>query len=191
MVSENSDSRNHPGTLTTNHKPLTNNQGAFVEHQQGGPVGPARADFENRDADSGPGSGPGSALAEVVARGMAAQGVADASASHPKLLALLVAGITPAELVGAATYAASKGRGFAYAMARAEGQRRDSANLASLPDAPPTTDPESRAAIEADGLRLGLGAWQQLDREGRMVPWAEYAAKVRSVRVRQADGVAA
>lgn len=185
-------SRNNPDvTQATSHKPIAINQGAFVEHQQGGPVGPARADFENRDADSGPGSGPGSALAEVVVRGMAAQGVADASASHPKLLALLVAGITPAELVDAATYAASKGRGFAYAMARAEGQRRDSASLASLPAASPATDPESRAAIEADGLRFGVGAWQQLDTTGRMVPWAEYAARVRAVRVRQADGVAA
>ena len=189
MVSENSDSRNHGGTLTTNHKPLTNNQGAFVEHQQGGPGGPTHADFEDRN--QGPGSGPGSALAEVVARGMAAKGLADVSASHPKLLALLNAGMAPAELVDAATYAASKGHGFAYAMARAEGQRRDSAALASLPAAAPTVDPESRSAIEADGLRLGLGAWQQVDQTGRTVLWADYAAKVRAVRVRRSDGVPA
>lgn len=183
-------SRNNPDvTLATSHKPLSINQGAFVEHQQGGPDGPTRADFENRD--SGSGSGPGSALAEVVARGMAAKGLADVSASHPKLLALLNAGITPAELVDAATYAASKGHGFAYAMARAEGQRRDSAALASLPAAAPTADPESRSAIEADGLRLGLGAWQQVDQTGRTVLWADYAARVRAHRVRRAEGVAA
>lgn len=185
-------SRNNPDvTQATSHKPIAINQGAFVEHQQGGPGGPTHADFENRESGPGSGSGPGSALAEVVARGMAAKGLGDASASHPKLQALLGAGITPAELLDAASYAASRGHGFAYAMARAEGQRRDAAALAALPPAIAAVDPDSRSAIEADGLRLGLGEWRQVDRAGNTVLWADYAARVRKHRALLSEGVPA
>jgi uncharacterized protein YdaU (DUF1376 family) len=176
MVSENSDLRNHPGTLTTNQEPLTINQGGFVEHQQGGPVGPTRAGFEKPDAGAGPGA--------EAAAAMVAAGVADASATHPKLLALLAAGLTVAELQAAAVYAVGKGAGFAYALARAEGQRRDAVALASLPDAPAlgAADPDSRAAIEADAVRLGVPAWQQVDAQGRTVSWQQWADTVRRAR---------
>lgn len=56
------------------------------------------------------------------------------SPSHPKLLALLDAGITDDELADAAADAVSKGKPFAYALATAEGRRRDSAT-APLPQA--------------------------------------------------------
>jgi hypothetical protein len=57
------------------------------------------------------------------------------SPSHPKLLALLEAGITDDELADAAAEAVGKGKPFAYALATAEGRRRDAAT-ASLPTAP-------------------------------------------------------
>lgn len=47
------------------------------------------------------------------------------SPSHPKLLALLEAGITDDELADAAADAVAKGKPFAYALATAEGRRRD------------------------------------------------------------------
>lgn len=177
-------SRNNPDvTQATSHKPIAiKNQGAHVEHQQGGPVGPARADFEDLEPDAGPGS--------AAAAAMVAAGLAGVSASHPRLLALLAAGLSVAELADAARAAVAGGKGFPWALAKAEGQRRDAAQLADLPDAAPAVDPDSRAAIEADGLRFGLGLWQQLDGQGKAVTWASYAARVRAARAER-SGVAA
>lgn len=174
MVSENGDSSNHPGTLTTNHKPLTNNQGAFVEHQQGGPVGPARAGFESEDRNAGAGS-----VAQQVADAMRSAGLQDVSATNPKLRALLAAGLTPAELLDAAQVAVAKGHGFAWAMSRAEGQRRDAAALAALPAAPTVAavDPDSRAGIEASAVALGVPGWDQTTEQ-----WPQFAARVRKAR---------
>lgn len=155
-------------------------QGASVKIEQGGPVGPARAGSEI--PNPGPGSGSPVGLGAEAAAAMASVGMVDASATHPKLLALLAAGLLVPELVEAARAAVKAGKGFPWALSRAEGQRRDAAKVAALPDAAPAVDPDSRAAIEADGERFGLGRWQQLGEGGRMVPFAEYAASVRSAR---------
>jgi uncharacterized protein YdaU (DUF1376 family) len=155
------------------------NQGATVVDQHGGPVGPARAGSENPDA------GPGSGAAACAA--MRQAGLADASATHPKLLALLAAGMTVAELEDAARVAAEGGKGFPWALARAEGQRRDAASVGVLPDAAPAVDPDSRVAVEADGVRFGLGRWEPVGDGGRSVPWSEYLGRVRLARERNAE----
>ena len=178
-----------PATATqtpdTRHQ-TPNNQGEYVEHQQGGPVGPARAGFEK--SGSGPGSGPGSGagpggLPGEAAGAMEAAGLPDVSATHPKLLALLAAGVSVAELRAAAVYAHARGAGFAYALARAEGQRRDAAAMAALPDAPPAAglDPDSQAAVQAEAERLGLGRWEpgNVDARGQHETWAVFKARVR------------
>lgn len=59
--------------------------------------------------------------------------IVDVSPSHPKLIALLDAGLTDDEIVHAGHDAKAKGKGFSYALAIAEGRRRDAANVASLP----------------------------------------------------------
>lgn len=160
--------------LTTNQEPITKYQGALVEHQQGGPVGPARAGFESEDRNAGPGS-----VAQQVAEAMRCAGLADVSATNPKLRALLAAGLTPAELLDAAQVAVAKGHGFAWAMSRAEGQRRDAAALAALPAAPTVAavDPDSRAGIEASAVALGLHGWDQAVEQ-----WPQFAARVRKAR---------
>lgn len=83
-----------------------------------------------------------SASAEIARTGagdackaMRKAGMADVSPSHPTLLALLAGGITVAELVGAATDAVAKRKGFAYALAVAEGRRRDASAVGQLPEA--------------------------------------------------------
>ena len=58
---------------------------------------------------------------------MRAAGMQDVNPSHPKLTALLAAGITQEELQTAAADAVGRGKGFAYALAAAEGRRRDAA----------------------------------------------------------------
>ena len=75
---------------------------------------------------------PGKACMAMKAVGMAA-----VNPSSPVLVALLDAGITLPELVGAATDAVEKGKGFAYALATAEGRRRDAAAMVPLPKTPP------------------------------------------------------
>ena len=64
---------------------------------------------------------------------MKAAGMAGVNPSNPKLTALLAAGITVPELVAAAADAVAKGKPFAYALASAEGRRRDAAT-APLPN---------------------------------------------------------
>lgn len=80
-------------------------------------------------ATSGPSSGD-------ACKAMRAAGLADANPSHPRLGALLKAGITFDELVSAAQSAVASGKGFAYALATAEGRRRDAATAPLPPPAP-------------------------------------------------------
>lgn len=56
-------------------------------------------------------------------------GISGVSPGHPKLLALLAAGVTDEELTHAAQSAVSKGKGFAYAMGALEAQRREAAAM--------------------------------------------------------------
>ena len=64
---------------------------------------------------------------------MRAAGLAETNPSHPKLLALLQAGITVEELADAARVAVASSKPFAYALATAEGRRRDAAKVTPLP----------------------------------------------------------
>jgi len=63
-------------------------------------------------------------------------GVIDVNPQHPKLLALLAAGLTEDEIVAAGIEARSRGKGFAYTLATAEGRRRDAANVRPMPSKP-------------------------------------------------------
>lgn len=157
----------HRAPVPRHQTPDTNLSSELSGHQQrggppGGPDGPARA--------------------LVAAQAMQGTGLTGVSATHPRLTALLDAGITVDELADAARVAVRGGRGFPWALARAEGQRRDAAAVGALPAAAPAVDPDSRTAIEADGERFGIGRWEQVDAAGRAVPWAAYAAQVKARR---------
>ena len=69
----------------------------------------------------------------LVCKVMKQAGLADVNPSHPKLAALLAAGVTAAELVDAARSAVGAGKSFAYALATAEGRRRDAEKVTPLP----------------------------------------------------------
>lgn len=62
--------------------------------------------------------------------------ITDANPQHPKLIALLNAGLTDDEIISAGHEACSKGKGFSYALAVAEGRRRDADNIKPLPSKP-------------------------------------------------------
>lgn len=69
-------------------------------------------------------------LAAQITFAMKRAGVNDLNPSHPKLLALIAAGTTVDEFVEAASKSVASGKGFAYALAIVEGQRKEAAALA-------------------------------------------------------------
>lgn len=77
-----------------------------------------------------------------VCLAMRQSGIPDCNPGHPELLALLAAGATVAEFVGAAVSASGRGKGFAYAIGTLKRQRTDAALAAQglhrgpMPDAP-------------------------------------------------------
>jgi len=68
---------------------------------------------------------------------MRAAGIQGVNPSHPKLLALLAAGITSNEIGEVAREERAKGKGMAWVLAVAEGRRREAANVATLPRGSP------------------------------------------------------
>ena len=115
---------NAPDTAIANsQEPVTNNQI------------PARA-------------GIGRATEAEACLAMKAAGMASVNPSSPKLTALLDAGITLAELTSAAAEATEKGKPFAYALALAEGRRRDAA-VEPLPSARAAVNRHKYAAAAA------------------------------------------
>jgi hypothetical protein len=89
--------------------------------------------------------------------------------SHPKLISLLEAGITVDELAQAAADAIAKGKTFSYALATAEGRRRDAA-VAPLPDRASITVP-SRQGPDPTLARL----------EAERAAWTPPAAEVKAM----------
>ena len=86
-----------------------------------------------------------------VCKAMRQAGMADVSPSHPKLISLLAAGLTQAELVDAAIVAVAGKKPFSYALATAEGRRRD-AVTSPLPSTPRLNPQE---ALEAANRAVG------------------------------------
>lgn len=68
---------------------------------------------------------------------MRAAGIQGVNPSHPKLLALLAAGVTPDEIGEVAREPKARGKGMAWVLATVEGRRRDAAAVGSLPSPPP------------------------------------------------------
>jgi hypothetical protein len=116
---------------------------------------------------------PERASAGAACKAMKTAGLADVNPSHPKLSALLAAGISVAELTDAAVDAAKRKKPFAYALATAEGRRRDAATK-PLPAAA-AADPDSRSSVEAEGIAKGIGPWNELSEQ-----WMAYRARVRA-----------
>lgn len=91
---------------------------------------------------------------------MKAAGMGNVSPSNPKLRALLDAGITLGELSDAARDAVADGKPFAYALATAEGRRRDAAKVNALPNAraSPNWRDEQRARTQQAAPGVAAGA---------------------------------
>jgi hypothetical protein len=101
------------------------------------PPGVPRDSTVTDDTGTGTGTGTGTVEGErtpgMACRAMKAAGMQGLNPSHPKLIALLEGGITIDELAQAARDSVAGGKGFAYALATAEGRRREAAKVGKLP----------------------------------------------------------
>ena len=89
-------------------------------------------------------------------KALRAAGVQAVNPSHPKLIALLEAGLTADELGELAREPQAAGKGFAWILAAAEGRRRDAAKIRPLPRASPSlADRNRQAAEEAKKMIFG------------------------------------
>ena len=76
-------------------------------------------------------------------------GIAEANPGHPTLMALLDAGCTDAEFIGAATVAFERGKGFAYAIGTLKRQREEAATaVLHVGKMPATETPYARQMRE-------------------------------------------
>lgn len=118
-------------------------------------------------------------------------GIEGVAQTDARLVELARAGVLPDELEAAAK-AALKARAehpLPWAIARIEAQRRDAQARQIEAAAGPALDPDSRVAIEADGVRFGIGVWKCVDdATGRSVPWPNYKARVLELRSQAAGG---
>lgn len=69
--------------------------------------------------------------AGLICRAMKAEGIADVNPGNADLLALIAAGADEVEFVGAARTAASRSKGFAYAIGTVKRQRQEAASTAA------------------------------------------------------------
>lgn len=90
---------------------------------------------------------PPTPAGEICSR-LRALGVQGVNPSHPKLLALLDAGLQGNELVMLAAEPRAQGKGFAWLLATSEGRRRDAAKVRPLPAAKPTIEDLNRVVAE-------------------------------------------
>lgn len=93
---------------------------------------PSPSQLKPSDEESALGRSPPATSAGSVCSRLRRLGITGVNPSHPKLLALLQAGICENELTGIAEEPQAKGKGMAWLLATAEGRRRD-AVIESLP----------------------------------------------------------
>lgn len=94
--------------------------------------------------------------AGIVCARLRSAGIPDVNPAHPKLLALLEAGLTAEEIVAVGEEARKKSKGFAWILAAAEGRRRDAATVQPLPAKVEAPWWSSNEAMLAKGKTFGL-----------------------------------
>ena len=93
-------------------------------------------------------------VAGSICLAMRQAGVLDGNPGHPDLLALIAAGATEAEFVGAAQAAAGKGKGFAYAIGTLKRQRQEAAACAASMPRGPMQPPHRSAGFDRKSRQL-------------------------------------
>lgn len=117
--------------------------------------------------------------AGTVCKAIRAKGVPDVNPSNPELIALIGRGVTIETFEAAAETCAkaTPPKGMAYLLGIVKRQLGEAAAIAAGPAAAVATlDPDSQQAVEAEGVRLGIGKWSQVEQ------WPVYKARVRAAQ---------
>lgn len=122
-------------TATSNQSPVTSPQTPFIK--------PIESEV----------NGKGGTPAGAVCARLKSDGILDVNPMHPRLLALLNAGMTPDEIASIGPEAKQKQKGFAWILATAEGRRRDAANVVAMPKRPEKPWYITAQGIEDEGQR--------------------------------------
>jgi uncharacterized protein YdaU (DUF1376 family) len=109
----------------------------LTNHQSPSTSKPSDRESNTSEPEVGREAG-GKALAHPTDAGAAClqmrqAGVLGVNPSHPRLLALLAAGVTPQEIGELAREPVARGKGMVWVLAAVEGRRRDAAAVATLP----------------------------------------------------------
>ena len=131
-----------------------------IKEKEGGEVGVFVARDTPQKGPTDPGSTPEAKAAPTLAGAaclaMRQAGMASVNPSHPTLLAMLQAGITPEELASAAAEAVSRNKPFAYALKTAEGRHRDAAGVAQNLGTSQPRKPSSHHGFDQLDYREGV-----------------------------------
>lgn len=92
------------------------------------------------------GDSPRATLAGRVCARLRSAGIAQVNPSNPRLLKLIESGLAEGELADLAMEPGSKGKGFNWLLAAAEGRRRDAAAMGALP--PARASPRTKTAAQ-------------------------------------------
>lgn len=113
-------------------------------------------------------------------------GLQDAAVGNPNVIALLHKGVAVEQFASAARIAVGVSKGVPYAIGVLRQQLREAEAIARLPDAATKAWDAGRTSIEAKGVELGLGKWDQAAWPAHGgESFAEYTNRVREALRRQ------
>ena len=116
-----------------------------------------------------------------MCRAIKAKGVADVNPSNPALLEYIAKGVT-VEVFEAAAETCAKAtppKGMAYLLGIVKRQMTEAAGIASGVGMPAKPWDDNRATIEATGIRVGIGMWNENDLSAKRETFAQYTERVR------------
>ena len=139
--------------------------------------GGSARDFEK----SSPTPKPESARVVAV---LAQNGIPDVSPSHPEVLALIAKGITPEVFEAAAKKSVNATNRFAYVLTVVKSSLQSAAEIEAGPSVGEVAWDTNRQTIEAMGVRVGIGKWDEMAVVNRE-PFAGYVIRVRQAMAEQ------
>lgn len=125
----------------------------------------------------GGGEGQSPTKAGTICKAIRARGVPDVNPGNPELIALIGQGVTVETFEAAADTCvkSTPPKGMGYLLGIVKRQLSEAAAISSGPKATSgAIDPDSRQAIEAEGVAKGIGPWNEINEQ-----WHLYKARVR------------
>ena len=116
-----------------------------------------------------------------VCRAIKAKGVPHVNPSNPVLLEFIAKGV-PVEVFEAAAATCAKTtppKGMAYLLGIVRRELAEAAGIASGVGMPAKAWDDNRATIEATGIRVGIGMWNENDLSAKRETFAQYTERVR------------